>query len=460
MLVQICRNARTINSLATALPAIYNCSSSCLDYPLIHQRNYCRISRFDMTTNDRQLLLLLGGAAAQQGMRCIQQARSRGWKVWLTDTPDNLAHAPDVVAVADQVTPLPYEAVEDCVTWATEQAQTEPFVGVFGFREYSVESVAAVSRALGLPGNPPEIVRSVRHKPSCRQLLRERGFRQPLGQLCTDLDTARGFAAAHPPGPWIVKPPAAMSSQGVSLVRDAADWQYALANLGDRGNSPFLVECFQSGEEFSAEGLFVYGQPYVLTLTAKITTGAPHFIELGHTMPADLDAATTRIVTETVTSALRSLSLTWGIFHVEFWLEDKQPVLGEVHVRPGGDCINLMTELVTGIELYGAVFDQFVRRPLEPSIWQPHCGAAIRYLTPTPGLVSAIEGWDKVLDDPDCRLAQLPLQLGDRIAPVRTSQDRPGFILTVGKTAHQATETAERLCATVRVHTVPYKGVA
>ena len=405
-------------------------------------------------TDNRPLLLLLGGAVAHQGIRCIRQARARGLRVWLTDTADNLERAPEVVVEADRVTPLAYQDPAACVAWASEQSRSEPFVGVFGFREYSVEAVAAVAQALGLPGNPPEAVRRVRNKASCRQALRAHGFRQPASQLCPDLRAAREFAADHPPGLWVVKPPSAMGSQGVSLVQDDAGWERAIANLGDAAGGPFLVECFQHGSEFSAEGMFVYGRPYVLAVTAKSTTGAPHFVELGHTMSTKLGDATARSVEQVVTAALRSLGLTWGIFHVEFWLDDGQPVLGEVHVRPGGDFIHLMIELVTDIELYGSVFDQLLGRPLAPATWQPRRGAAIRYLTPQPGRVIAIQGWDEVAGDPDCRLSELTLHPGDQVKRVRASRDRSGFVLATGETAEAAAQTAARLCSRVSIQTL------
>src|SRR5438270_10947038 len=104
-----------------------------------------------------------------------------------------------------------------------------------------------------------------------------------------------------------MKPPAAMGSAGVSLIHDIAELEQALRyvdescgalaenfqqhgvmeeSLWNAASGPFLIECFQHGEEFSAEGVFVYGQPHVLTATAKVTFGPPHFGQIGHPLPA------------------------------------------------------------------------------------------------------------------------------------------------------------------------------
>ncbi|HEV8639295.1 MAG TPA: ATP-grasp domain-containing protein [Chloroflexota bacterium] len=428
-----------------------------------------------MSTGDR-LLLLVGGAGAKQGLDCARQARARGLRIWLTDTAENLAQAPDVVALAEQVTVLPYHDAAACVAWATDRARRDAFIGVFGFREFAVEAAAAVAEALGLPGNPLPAVRCVRDKLACRRALQELGFRQPAAALCSSRGEALAFAAAHPPGPWIVKPPAAMASLGVSLVADPADWGPAIAHVAggrqvltalferqgmavesqpDAARGSFLVECFQPGDEFSAEGLFVYGQPHVLVLTAKRTTSGPHFVELGHAMPAELDPAVTRAAAETVEAALRSLGLRWGVFHVEFWLDGGRPVLGEVHVRAGGDYIHFMTQHVTGIELFGAVFDQLLGRRLEPADWRPRRGAAVRYLDPPPGRVTAIDGWDAVREDPACLVANGKLQVGDLVPALRCSLDRSSFVVTTGGTTPEAVLAADRLCAAVRVEVAP-----
>src|SRR5579884_1435448 len=375
-------------------------------------------------------LLLLGGANPNAGLMCIDQARSRGLNIWLTDTEENLEHAPEIVAAADEVTVLSYRDREACVAWSVEQAKTRPFIGVYGFREFAVESVAAVAEALGLPGNPLQNVFRVRNKLACREALRAKGFRQPAISLCSNVSEAQAFIEAHPDGPWILKPPAAMGSVGVSLVRDMAELEQAIAyleescgalaqkfrqqgiqeeSLDHAANNSFLIECFQRGEEFSAEGVFVYGQPHVLTTTAKVTLGPPHYVEVGHSMPAEIEPGTLRTVKETIEAALVALGLKWGQFHVEFWLDDGQPVLGEVHVRPGGDFIHYMTQYVTGIELYGVVFDQMLGRPVNINQYHPYQGAAIRFLTPPAGRVTAIHGWEQAMSDPRCLLAELKL---------------------------------------------------
>ena len=47
-----------------------------------------------------------------------------------------------------------------------------------------------------------------------------------------------------------------------------------------------------NGPEVSVETLTVDGECHIIQITDKITTGAPHFVEMGHTQPSQLDCAT------------------------------------------------------------------------------------------------------------------------------------------------------------------------
>lgn len=396
------------------------------------------------------------GGVKRKGSIFLEQAQRRGFKVWVVDTAENIGQAPDVVKRAERVSPLSYTDPEACVQWAQTQARSENLLGVFALSEYSIEAATAMAHALGLPGNHPQVIHTIRNKHLCRQVLREHGFRQPASTLCTTLAEAQHFTQAHLPGPWIIKPPSEGGSIGVSLVREEADWEPALRHLGYPLPAPFVVECFQSGTEFSAEGAFVSGIPQVLALTSKITTQAPHFIEIGHTMPADLPGEITQRARETVSAALLATGMRWGVFHVEFWLDQEQIVLGELHARSGGDNLHPMTELVTGLDLYGVVLDQLAQNVLDPASWDLYQrGAAMRYLVAPPGRVTAISGLAEVSADPVCVQAKLALRVGDESKPMTSSLDRHGFVLATGETAGEAGENAERLCRQIQVEVEP-----
>ncbi|MGP3926315.1 ATP-grasp domain-containing protein [Streptomyces sp. 8N616] len=418
-------------------------------------------------------LLVIGGASVPAGEECVHQAVKRGLDVWLVDSAANLERFPHIVGLAEKAITLDYNDVEACVAWAKEHGAGQEFLGVHGYREMAMESTAAVAEVLGLPGLDRETVRRLREKARCREALRERGFRQPRVALCRTAEDVRAFIATTLPGPWIVKPRSAQGGVGVSRVSGADEVDTALAHLRSScaafggwlrnqgvpeihsDPTVFLVEEFQDGQEYSAEGVCVDGVPHVLAVTEKLTSGPPHFAELGHALPAGLDADAENRVKETVTAALRAMGVDMGLFHVEFWYHQHEVVLGEVHVRPAGDRIPTMVEAITGVELHGAVFDQMLGRAVDPSAWPVQRGATMRYFTPAPGRITKIEGWDKAASDPRVLASKCDLKVGDQVQPVSSYLGRSTYLATTGPTRQAAVDALEELMASVVIETDP-----
>lgn len=404
--------------------------------------------------DDRPTMLLVGGAGApglgvDVAVSAMTEARSRGFRIHLMNHPSLLAPTAEACDLADQVSAVDPEDTAAATAWARQQvAAGARFDVVFCVREFSLQSAAEIAADIGAAGNPPEVVRRIRTKDACRAWLADAGFRQPAVWVCADAGEAR--ARATGPGPWVVKPRSGGGSEGVSLVRDPGTFAQAIAVL-PAGARPFLVEEYVSGREFSVEGLFLHGKPRVLAITAKEKLPPPFFVEIGHTMPADLPAEVQHDIEETVGRALQTLGVCFGLFHVELWLTDDGIVLGELHGRLGGDYIHrLLAFAIPGVAMFGRVMDDALGRPSPPFDGRCVRGAATRYLTPPPGRVLAIEGWDEASAHPAVIVHELRVGPGDTIVPPRSSDDRVGALVVGGDTAREAGQLADRLAASVR----------
>ncbi|CAN3985770.1 ATP-grasp domain-containing protein [Kitasatospora purpeofusca] len=409
-------------------------------------------------------VLILGGAApvgAGHGrdlsLRALTQFKARGSRVVVTDTAAALAAAPEYAALADETHALDYTDPAACVRWALARQAHHPVDVVTGFREYSVVAVAEVAAALHLPGNRPELVRTVRTKDLCRRTLAGLGFRQPATALCSTPQDVVDFLARHG-GPVVVKPRDAAGSEGVVRVdaRDGADGAaraFARARAG-AGLGPVLVEEFVTGPEYSVEGLFTEGIPHALAVTRKILAPGT-FVEAGHVTPVELPDGRHRDIAREAIRALEALGLRYGIFHVECWLTTEGPVLGEVHVRPGGDWLHAMVEWShPGLELLGCLHDDLLGLPVAlPS--RPSRGAAVRFVLPEAGLVTAVDGWDALAADDRLIHAELSVAPGHVVAPPRSSGDRAGTVCLGADSARAAAEGVEALLAGLKVHTTP-----
>jgi biotin carboxylase len=393
--------------------------------------------------NEIGTLLILGGASDTQGFDCLMQAKNRGLRVFLTDKQEHLDKLPEITKLADAVEALDYSNPSECVEWARQR--DENFVCVFGFREYSTISVAEVSSALGLPGNSPEAVRLIRNKYQTRKFLQQKGFTQPEIALCHNWTEAIQFVHQRNKA-CIVKPVSAMGSLGVTMIQDHSDWDKAKENLSDF--EEFIVEEFVSGKEYSVEGIFHKEKPHVLAVTEKSIVGNGIFVESGHMMPADIPVEIDFKITQTVSHALTSIGLTWGVFHVEVWV-DEDVVIGEIHIRPGGDYIHRMVELITDIELYGSVYDQVLNRKQNLKQFSIKRGAAISYLFPPKGIMETIKHVDKVKADPRCEMIKIHSKKGDKIGNITSSYDRSGFVLVKDVNNLKAKKHADALVQSI-----------
>jgi hypothetical protein len=397
-------------------------------------------------------LLFVGGASPMSSsvdiaVVALTQARARGIRTHLTNKEATLAVTAPATELADEVSVVDPERPEDCALWARERlAQGDHFDVVLGMRDAVQVAVAESAAVLGAAGNPPDAVRRTRNKDTCRAALAAAGFRQPAVLLCADVDEAAAFLRESS-GPWVVKPRDAMGSLGVRKVASVEDLPSAVDELPNR--DLFLVEEFVEGPEFSVEGVFLGGRPKVLAVTAKEKLPPPYFVEISHVLPADLPAGTLREIDRQVTAALTALELRFGVFHVELWLTGDGVVLGEVHVRPGGDWLHLLlAHAIPRLELFGLIFDDMLGHPTEQDLIPTRAAAAF-FLAPAPGRLVRVHGWEEVLAHPAVLYAELTVEPGAVIVPVRQSADRAGVVVVGADTPAQARELALKLTTSV-----------
>jgi biotin carboxylase len=403
-----------------------------------------------MTARQRVLAVgaaVTGGHGGHMLDTFLAQAGRRGLAVTIADAGPALAAAPELAGRAE-LAECDFRDRAAATAWAAARVDAgERFAAVVCAREEAVLTAAELARAFGVAGNDPEAVHRVRVKDDCREFLRAAGFSQPELRVCTSRPDAADFLS-RTRGPWVVKPRSGTGSAGVTRVDGPAELPAALANLD--GASAFIVEEFVAGDEFSVEGVFVDGSPRVLALTAKDVTAPPLFVELGHALPAAIPHAVHDELAGTVAKALAALGLRHGLFHVEAWHGPNGAVLGEVHVRPGGDYLHLLLETAfPGLELFGVLLDDALgREPALPEL--PAAAAAVRYLTAPPGLLRAVHGWPDVCAHPAVVHAELSVAAGEIVPALASSYDRAGAVVVRAGTPEEARALARRLAAGVR----------
>lgn len=160
--------------------------------------------------------------------------------------------------------------------------------------------------------------------------------------------------------PIIVKPTDRSGSRGVTKVYENRDVKNAIACALDQSiEKKVIIEEYIEGKEVSVETISWHGKHYILAITDKVTTGAPHFVELEHHQPANISELILKNIEVQVIRALNALKIEYGAGHAEFKiLENGEVVAVEVASRMGGDFIGShLVPLSTGYDYIKGVIN-------------------------------------------------------------------------------------------------------
>ena len=252
--------------------------------------------------------------------------------------------------------------------------------------------------------------------------------------------------------PCIIKPTDNAGSHGVAKVHNFHELidNYEYAHLSSRYGK-VIIEEYLDGPEVSVEVMVVNGLVIILQITDKITTEAPHFVELGHTQPSRLPAATQEAIRNVTVAACKAIGIDKGPAHVEMKVTKRGPVMIELGARMGGD--NITTHLVplsTGIDMVGSTIKVAIGEEpdIEPTL---HCGSAIRYFEVPFGTIKAIENVEEAKKVPGVKQITFTKEVGEESTPIHCSNDRIGFVIAQGATAEEAVKACEEAMKRVKI---------
>jgi biotin carboxylase len=183
--------------------------------------------------------------------------------------------------------------------------------------------------------------------------------------------------------PIIVKPTDRSGSRGIFKLTGFEGLQECVKKACESSfEKCAIVEEYIEGNEYSCECISQNGKHYFLAVTKKYTTGAPHFIEIGHVEPSGLEIEKVEQVKEHVFRALDALHVSCGASHSEFKVTPEGDIrLIEIGARMGGDCIGSdLVYLSTGYDFVKMTVQTALGEPID-IIPAPHTSiAAVRYI--------------------------------------------------------------------------------
>ncbi|MFG2328772.1 ATP-grasp domain-containing protein [Streptomyces sp. NPDC048604] len=406
--------------------------------------------REENPTGDGELLLVGVGF---MGRPYVAAAKRLGLRVRAVEAHD-WAHM--IEHLVDEVVPSQgkYGALDEL--WAeTVHAAVEARrpTGIFGFTESHVLGAALAQDRAGLPGPSFQAAVISRNKALQRGRFRTHGIGQPEFLLTDDVAAPAAAEWAGTRLPVVLKPLSSAGSDGVELAPDAAAFAAAAARRASE--RPILVEQAVEGPEYSWEALVRDGEVWFANVTAKTTTGAPHFVELEHRAAAPLPPADAERVAALGRAVLDAIGMRTGIVHLEFRLTSEGPAVMEVAVRTPGDYIMELCSLTYGIDWFEMVVRLAVGAELPAPPEGPVRHAASLFVVSDPGEVVALDGLDEVRAHPAVVDAAFRVSVGDTVGRTSSSLQRTAYAVLAADSAEELEEAIAFTRRTLSIKTVP-----
>ena len=312
-------------------------------------------------------------------------------------------------------------------------------------------TVAAVAKEMNLIGIDEQTAIRATNKYEMRKALKENGVPIPLFYRVSNLielkECVSNFA-----GKFITKPADNSGSRGIFLVNDKSQAEEAfLYSKANSRNGDVVVEEYMEGPEVSVETLTVDGKCNVIQITDKLTTGAPHFVEMGHNQPSQLSEDIKEKIKEVAIAANKAIGITNGPSHTEIIVTSEGPKIVELGARLGGDCITThLVPLSTGVNMVECCLK--IALGEVPDITKKlNQGSAIRYLKQHKGIVKKISGLDEAKKVNGIEEIYISVTENERITNVDNSASRIGFVIAKGKTAQKAIDNCNKAIEKINI---------
>ncbi len=387
--------------------------------------------------------VLFVGAGRHQ-RRAILRAKQLGLRVVAVD------RNPDAVGLphADEAHVVDFADVETVV----DVAKSHAIDGVLTVSaDRAVPVVAAIAEELGLPGIGTQTAHLMTHKVAMRRRLAEGGVPQP--RFAAVRVRREALPAAEAVGfPAVLKPADSGGQRGLFLLRSLDDLDRHLhAALAESPTEEAIVEAYTEGLELNGLVIARGGEPYPLLLSDRLRPKGVGFgVGWIHSYPSKLFGDVFEEAQRVALRAVRTLGLRDGIAFPQLIVADSQALVVEVAARiPGGQMADLAFHAL-GIDLVEIALRQALGEEVPDELVIPRQSrpTAIRFLTAQPGplpvgKVTKVSGIERVLKAPGVVQADVFLQEGETIRPVRLDGDRRGYVIATGQTNVQALERAE-----------------
>ena len=323
-------------------------------------------------------------------------------------------------------------AIETILSEATRQ----PFTGILGSDDSTVELAASAAAKLGLPHNPAKAAKLSCRKDLARAELALAGAAVPIHCLI-DLGKPVKNQMAGLPWPCVIKPLNLSASRGViranneeEFIEACARVKKIIAHAADEfDRTHVLIEDYIDGIEIAYEGYLKNGELHTLTIFDKPEplTG-PYFEETIYVTPSQLNNVIQESVKQTVQQACDVYGLKTGPVHAELRIDkNNKPWILEVASRTiGGDCARTL-DSDNGFNVEELTIALAMNKDYEINKNEGYRGVMMMPIKQG-GILRRVEGLSNARNVEHVESVDIIIREGNELIPLPEGNQYPGYI--------------------------------
>ena len=324
--------------------------------------------------------------------------------------------------------------------------------------DVSVETVAFIADKLGVPGNPIDVVTKYSNKYLSRQYAQSVGVPVPQFTSVSTFEEIERFIQ-QVGTPLIIKPCDSQSSKGIHKIEKNTTPEQLKEYLKDALQYSFvgkaILEQFVEGTEFTVDGFCANGKHQVLAISRKkhFKMGVASALTYPANLPEDIESRLIAVDNAYVEQS----GLHFGPTHAEYIINEKtgEFYLVEIACRGGGSRISSdIVKWVSDFDVYEALLQCLEGKEslIDMKVVTPmHRSAELHFFDFGTGVITSIQGLDKLSHLEGVIAADFPYKEGDRIQSCQNDSSRQGYVIVFAENETQLQERLENIYKTFTI---------
>lgn len=204
-----------------------------------------------------------------------------------------------------------------------------------------------------------------------------------------------------------------------------------------------MIEEFITGQEFSVELFIIDKRIKFASVTEKISSPLPYFVEIGHVVPTSVYADHVEKLIYASFEAVLALGFSNGPFHVELRLSSRGPIIMETNGRVAGGLIasDLLVNAF-GINIFDVFIQYLLNKPFDITPTKKQASCIANLVANKDGKVISIEGLEKLGERKNVVKHKINVEAGDLVRLATSGADRLGYVITIAATPEEAKNSA------------------